>query len=92
MMFQAQNVMRSAVNVLIKIGDTLVEGKEPGDPESVVNKEEVSLNAGTFDADQMRKETNVTCPQGRIVLPPIETLFANDTPSCIDRKVNYPFL
>jgi hypothetical protein len=75
------------MNVLNQIGETLVEGKEPGDPDSVILKPEVSVIAATLSADQMTKTTQVDSPQGAVVIPPIAELLGNDTTSCIDRKV-----
>ena len=79
--------MRSSVSVLNEICETLVEGKEPGDPDSVIQKPEVSVSALTKNADQMKTTTNVSCPQGMIILLPLDQLFGNHTPSCIDIKV-----
>ena len=84
---QAQNVMRSTVNVIDTITETLVDGKEEGDPDSVIQKDEISISASTLSAAQMINSTNVTSLQGSVVLPPIDELFTNGTPSCIDRKV-----
>ena len=80
-------MMKSTVNVINVITETLVDGKEPGDPNSVIQKDEISISASTLSAGQMLNATNVTSPQGGVVLPPIDELFANGTPSCIDRKV-----
>ena len=79
--------MRSSVSVLNEICETLAEGKEPGDPDSVIQKPEVSVSALTKNADQMKTTTNISCPQGMIFLLPLDKLFGNYTPSCIDIKV-----
>ena len=65
----------------------MVEQKEPGDPDSFIQKEEVAVSGATLTADQMHKETNVTCLQGSVFLPPFNELFGNSTTACIDRKV-----
>ena len=79
-------MMKNVVKVVDDISNVLSADKEPGDPDDVLEYDELSLMISTGNVEQL-DNTNFTSNQGGVVLPPIQELLNGDKPKCIDSQV-----
>ena len=86
LILKAANVMRKGVDNCHNILDIVSTDMEPGDPDRVMKKTEITAMVQTMGGKALKQPNVVNHNQGGAEMPPGRTLFGADT-GCLEYKV-----
>ena len=78
--------MKQGIDNCHSILNIVSEDMEPGDPDRVMSKPEITAMVQTMDDKQMKKANMVNSTQGGAEMPPGKTLFGENK-GCVEYKV-----
>ena len=80
--------MENVVVVIADISNVLLSGKEPMDPNDVIEYPEFAVVAAKTDSNNLQ-DTSVSTAQGQLIMPNASDLLKGRDISCIASKVNH---